>query len=99
MACRRAMEDVTAFGQTEPTGALKRAIANKADAIVLVTGKGLELDSGLVQQTLQIRKSGATKIHTVAIGDVESPVLKEIAVKTGGEYKAVSASTLRTFGE
>ena len=98
-ACRRAMEDIAAFGQSEPSNALKRAIANKADVIVLVTGKGLELDSGLVQQTLQIRKSSAAKIHTVAIGDIESTVLKEIAAKTGGEYKTVSASTLRSFGE
>ena len=97
-ACRRAMEDVSAFGQTDPSSALKRAIANKADTIVFVTGKGLELDAGLVQQTLQIRKTNA-KIHTVAIGDLESPVLKEIAAKTGGEYKTVSASMLRTFGE
>jgi hypothetical protein len=93
------MEDVSAFGQTDPSNAIKRAFANKADTIVLVTGKGLELDTGLVQQTMQIRKNNPTKIHTVAVGAVDSPVLKDIAARTGGEYKTVSASMLRTFGE
>jgi hypothetical protein len=98
-ACRRATEDITAFGQGEPTAALRRAFANKASVIILATGKGLELDPGLVQQTLQIRKDSPTRIHTIAIGDVESPVLKEIAAKTGGEYKTITPSTLRAFGE
>lgn len=98
-AARRAMEDVIAFGQTDPTNALKRAIANKGDVIVLATAKGLDLDPGLVQQTLQIRKTSTVRIHTIAIGDLDSPVLKDIAAKTGGEYKTVTASTLRTFGE
>ncbi|MBC7782280.1 MAG: VWA domain-containing protein [Burkholderiales bacterium] len=98
-ACKRAMEDITAFGQSDPTNALKRAIANKADAIVLVTGKGLELEPALVQQVMQIRRTSNAKIHTVAIGDSASPVLRDIASKTGGEYKTVSASLLRTYAE
>ena len=98
-ACKRAMEDITAFGQSDPNNALKRAVANKADAIVLVTGKGLELEPALVQQVMQTRKSSNVKIHTVAIGDSASPVLREIANKTGGEYKTVSASLLRTYAE
>jgi hypothetical protein len=98
-ACRRAMEDIAAFGQSDPTSALKRAIANKADVIVLATAKGLDLDPGLVQQSMQIRKNNTTKIHTLGIGDVDSPVLKELASNTGGAYKTISASTLRSFGE
>ena len=78
---------------------MKRAIANRADAIVLVTGKGLELEPALVQQMIQIRKTSNVKIHTVAIGDSTSPVLRDIANKTGGEYKTVSASLLRTYAE
>lgn len=98
-ACKRAMEDVTAFGQSDPTNALKRAIANNAGEIVLVTGKGLELEPALVQQVMQIRRTSTAKIHTVAIGDSASPVLREIASKTNGEYKTVSASLLRTYAE
>ena len=55
------MEDITAFGQSDPTNALKRTIANKADAIVLVTAKGLELEPALVQQALKIRKSSPAR--------------------------------------
>ncbi|CAN5557640.1 hypothetical protein BH09PLA1_BH09PLA1_17170 [soil metagenome] len=98
-ACRRAMEDITAFGQSDPANALKRAIANKADTIVLVTGKGLELDPALAQQVMQIRKSSGVKIHTVAIGDSASPVLKDIANRTGAEYKTVSSAMLRIYAE
>ena len=98
-ACKRAMEDITAFGQSDSSNALKRALANKADEIVLVTGKGLELEPALAQQVSLIRKSNPAKIHTVAVGDATSPVLKEIATKSGGDYRTVSASLLRTYAE
>jgi hypothetical protein len=51
-ACRRAMEETTAFGQSDPTTALTKAIANKANVIVLATAKGLDLEPGFVEQVL-----------------------------------------------
>lgn len=98
-ACRRAMEDTTAFGQSDVTSALTKAIANKASVIVLATGKGLELDSSFIDHVMDIRKGSPAKIHTFALGDAESPVLKELAQKTGGEYKTVSPALLRSYAD
>jgi hypothetical protein len=98
-ACRRAMEETTAFGQSDATPALNKAIANKASVIVLATAKGLDLESDFVAQALAIRKSSSAKIHTFALGDSESPVLRELAQKTGAEYKTVSGALLRSYAD
>jgi hypothetical protein len=98
-ACRRAMEDTTAFGQSDVTPAMTKAIANKASVIVLATGKGLDLDSSFVEHVMEIRKNSPAKVHTFALGESESPVLKELAQKTGGEYKTVSAALLRSYAD
>jgi hypothetical protein len=98
-ALRRAIEDTTAFGQSDFTPAMTKAIANKASVIVLATGKGLDLDSNFVDQVMDIRKGSPVKIHTFALGDAESPMLKELAQRTGGEYKTVSAALLRSYAD
>ena len=98
-ACRRALEDITAFNQSDAVPALQKAVGNRPGAIVLATGKGPELDPVLVEQVTSIRKSHAVKIHTFALGDVESPVLRDIARLSGGEYKTVSAGKLREYAE
>ena len=98
-ACRRAMEETTAFGQSDPTTALTKAIANKANVIVLATAKGLDLEPGFVEQALALRKNSVVKIHTFALGESDSPVLKELAQRTGGEYKTVSPALLRSYAD
>jgi hypothetical protein len=98
-ACRRAFEDVAAFNQSDAVPALTKAVANRAGEIMLATGKGADLESSLVEQVMSIRKNNPVKVHTFALGDAESPVLRDIANRTGGQYKTVPAATLRTFTE
>lgn len=98
-ACRRAMEETTAFGQSDAASALNKAFNNKPGVIVLATGKGLDLDSSFVEMVMGLRKSGEVKVHTFALGDAESAPLKEIAQRTGGEYRTLSAGALRQFAE
>ncbi len=99
-ACRRAMEDVTAFGQSDPIPTLAKAFANHPSVVILVTGKSLELDSTLATHVLELQRvSPATKIHCIALGTAASSVLKEIATKTGGTYATLSANALRAFAQ
>jgi hypothetical protein len=98
-AARRAMDDITAFGQSDPTTALRKAIANRADLIVLATAKGLELDGAFVENAMSIRGKSTAKIDTIALGDANSSILRDLANRTGGEYRTVSAAKLRSFME
>lgn len=98
-ACRRAMEETTAFGQSDAASALNKAFNNKPGAIVLATGKGLDLDNSFVEMVMDLRKSGDVKVHTFALGDADSGPLKEIARRTGGEYRTLGAAALRQFAE
>jgi hypothetical protein len=98
-ACRRAMEDTTAFGQSDAASALNKAFNNKPGAIVLATGKGLDLDPSFVEQVMGLRRSTDVKVHAFALGDSESPALREVARRTGGEYRTLNAGALRQYAE
>jgi hypothetical protein len=98
-SCRRALEDTAAFNQSDAVPALTKAMNNRAGEIILATGKGSELEPSLLEQVLALRKGGATKIHTFALGTSDSPVLRQIAQRTGAQYKTVPPDTLREYAE
>jgi hypothetical protein len=97
---RRQIEDVYAFGATDAAPALKKAIDQRPDAIVLVTGKGADLDDGFVQMVNDTKKDVQVVIHTVAInGSGQSTALKRIAGGSGGEYRELSEAELSKYGQ
>jgi hypothetical protein len=97
---RRQIEDVYAFGATDAAPALKKAVGQRPDAIVLVTGKGADLDDSFVQMVNDVKKDVPVIIHTVAInGSGQSTALKRVAGGTGGEYRELSEAELSKYGQ
>jgi hypothetical protein len=97
---RRQIEDVYAFGATDAAPALKKAVGQRPDAIVLVTGKGSDLDDSFVQMVNDAKKDVPVIIHTVAInGSGQSTALKRVAGGTGGEYRELSEAELSKYGQ
>ena len=97
---REQFADLIAGGRTSAAGALRRAVQSKPAAIVLVTAKAFDLDEGLVKQVQAEVKGTPIKVHTVALkSDDGNPVLKDIAGKTHGEYRVVTARELRKASE
>ena len=99
-AAQRVLEGVVAFGRTDAEPAIKKALAVKPGAIVLVTAKGAELDDAFNQTMTHLQKSagGTTKIHTIAIGQ-PGEALAKIALATGGEHKSLTPGELRDAGQ
>jgi hypothetical protein len=97
---RRQIDDVYAFGATDVGPALKKALEQRPDAIVLVTGKGADLDEAFVQMVNDAKKDIPVIIHTVAInGSGQSTALKRIAGGTGGEYRELSGAELSRYAQ
>jgi len=90
------LDDVFATGQADVKPALQKAIATGAPAILLITGKFLADDFS--DEALQARQGSSVKIHCLAIGScAPSAPLKQIAQKTGGEYRERSAKDLMQY--
>ncbi|HEY7089066.1 MAG TPA: hypothetical protein VH518_13310 [Tepidisphaeraceae bacterium] len=99
-SARRALDGITAYGQTDVASALKQAVAASPDSIILATGKGWQLDDSFVDQVLKIRKDSQIKIHTFALGGSEpSAALKTISQKTGGESRLIDEGDLKRFAK
>jgi hypothetical protein len=99
-AARRALDEVSAHGQSDVTPALTRAIEAKPGTIVLATGKGYELDDSFVDVVERIRGGSDVKISTFAVGPGEpGSALKSIALRTGGRFAAVPTAALRDAAE
>jgi hypothetical protein len=97
-AAREKFAELVAGGRATAEGAVARAAASKPDVIVLVTAKSFDLDEGLVRVVQQATAGTGTKVHTVALGgDDGNNVLKNIASKTKGEFKVVTAPELRAY--
>jgi hypothetical protein len=95
-AARAALEDVGAHGQSEARSALTKAFTVTPGAIVLATAKGYELDDSFVRMVDSVRRGGKARIYTFALGSGEpGSALKTIASRTGGQFRVISASTLR----
>jgi hypothetical protein len=99
-AAQKAIDDVTAFGQGEITTAIKSAMAQQPDVLIVATGKGWDLNSKWLDDIMAIRGSSPAKIDTYSLGsDDESAPLKKLASQTGGTYHQISHAELRTFGQ
>lgn len=97
-AAERAIEGVTAFGRSDALPPLRKAIAAKPGAIVLITAKGWELDDAFTKSVESARSTSNIKIHTVAVGQ-SGDALQTIATKTGGTSISVSPGELKDFAE
>jgi hypothetical protein len=99
-ACEKLFDEVSAFGQTDVTSAMTRAVASDPAVIVLATGKGWQLDESFTKTVLGIRKDKPIKIDTFALGDAGTNTpLRDVATKTGGEFHVVSPADLRAAGQ
>jgi hypothetical protein len=99
-AARKALDDVTAHGQSDVTSALTKAIVSNPDAIVLATAKGNELDDSFVALVQKIGGTSRARIFTFAVGSGDpGTALKAIATRTGGTFTAVAPAALREASE
>ena len=93
----RAMDDVIAFGQSAVTSQIATALAEKPDAIVLITAKGFDLDdTWALSIESALKGHPPVAIHTLSIGSVgPSTGLKRLAEKSGGTYLELTAEDVR----
>jgi len=94
---RAALEDVIPYGRSEWDPALKRAIGSKPDAIVLITGKGWDLDEAFAGAFVAGIGSAGAKVYAISLGSASdvSVGLQKLAEQTGGVYHSLSVQALR----
>jgi len=101
--CEAALHDTYAEGNPEIDAALKLAIENHADTIVLVTAKAAQLADDFTQTVLTIRGESPVNIYTIGVNgdstiDPTKPgILAAIAGQTGGQFLAISSTDLGRF--
>jgi hypothetical protein len=99
-AARRALDEVNAHGQTNPTAALAQAFEARPEAIVLATAKAFELDDAFIRSVSSARKDCTARIYGFALGAGDpGAALKTIARQSGGQFRAINASELRDYRE
>lgn len=100
-AAQKAVDDVFAAGQTDIKAALKKAIDQHPDQIVIATGKGWDLDNAWLDSVMAIRGSSPVKMITYNLvsDDSISAPLQRLAERTGGSYHAVTKAQLHDFGQ
>jgi hypothetical protein len=95
---KRAVENVFAFGKSDVTTSLEKAISANPAAVILVTGKAWDLDDAFVEKVMNGRKDSETRIHTIAIGGVgQSTAFQSIAEKTEGQFRELTEGELRAM--
>ena len=92
---KTSLQDVVATGNSNFTGALKRAADLHPGAIVITTAK-FPLDDPDIAALKDLEGKGIP-IDTFAIGDVVNPPLQEASNATHGQYRQVSDHDLRNF--
>ncbi|HEV2295371.1 MAG TPA: hypothetical protein VGR35_16080 [Tepidisphaeraceae bacterium] len=98
MTIRRQIDEVFAFGATDPGPAFAKAIAQRPAAIVIATGKAADLDDSFVQMIKDTKKNVQVVIHTIGIGGSgQSTALKTVADMTGGQYRELSEAELSKY--
>jgi hypothetical protein len=98
-AAQKAIDDVAPFGQSDIQAALKLAIAQKPDTLIIATGKGWDLDNAWLDAVMTTRGQSAVKIDTYSLlSNGESAPLKKLAAQTGGSYHELDAGQLNSFG-
>jgi hypothetical protein len=75
--------------------ALKTALEQRPDVIVLATGKGWDLESKWVTDVMTARGRSSVRIDTFNLGSDDSAPLKSLATQTGGTYRTLTNSDLR----
>lgn len=94
-AAFKAFENVIGYDNTELKPTLDRAIAVNPDAIVIATAKGLYLEEDTLAVFDAALQSTLIKVYAFSLGETESPVLKQVAEKTGGHYREISQTQLK----
>lgn len=97
-ACRKALADTVATGNSHLSGPLKKAVAEHPDAIVIATAKwDLDRDD---RDALAEAQGAGIKLYTFGLGAApESGDLKLAASASGGQFKHLSAGDLNTAAE
>jgi hypothetical protein len=90
-------EDVVSYGNTDLKPTVEKAAKAGAGTIVIVTAKGFMLEDADAPAVRAALKGTPIKVHTVALGETDSPVLKQIAEQTGGQYRAMQYNQLRSL--
>jgi hypothetical protein len=92
---RKEVAGVVGYGQTKVDNAVKKAVQNKPDAIVLIAVKQY-LDDDFVQKVKRARGDSGAKVFTFSLWQPWlKPQLEQLATETGGTYKDVSVNELR----
>jgi hypothetical protein len=99
-AARRALDEITAFGQTDLKPSLERAVMERPGAVVIATAKGWDLDAAFVSMASDVVGGSGVKVHCFAVGDGgASKPLQTVAQRTGGEYRELQPADLRSFAQ
>lgn len=94
-AAFKAFENVIGYDNTELKPTLERAMTVNPDAIVIATAKGLYLEEDTLVLFDAALQGTLTRVYAFSLGETESPVLKEVAEKTGGRYREISQTQLK----
>jgi hypothetical protein len=94
-AAGQAFENVIGYDNTDLKPTLERAVAVNPDAIVIATAKGLYLEEDTLAVFDAALQGTVVKVYAFSVGETESPVLKQVAEKTGGRYRELSQTQLR----
>jgi hypothetical protein len=96
---KQRFEDVVAYGKTDLTPTVAKALKSKPDVLVIATAKESALDDDAAAQVEEVlRKSKTTvTVHTLSLGEFGSPALKQIAEQSGGQYREVRVNQLQSF--
>jgi hypothetical protein len=89
--------DIPQGRSTQIGSSLSRALASSPSDVVVITGKGWQLDDAFADEVLGLRKQSSVRIHSVSIGDDSAP-LRKIAETTGGAYRVYSADRFKQLG-
>jgi len=102
--CEDALRDEYAQGNTQVDGALRQAMDQRPDAIVLVTAKAAQLSDDFVRTVMSIRGDSGVRIYTVGINgdstmDPSKPgILADLAARTDAAFLSLTAADLSKFG-
>ena len=96
--CRKKFEDLTTSGRTDIGPVIAEAMKRNPQVIVIATAKGINLDDTTVTQVEKARAGKSVVIHTVDLTRTAdgASVLQAISTKSGGVYKHIEPSALRS---
>ena len=97
-SCRTKLRDVFATLHPSVAPAIKRAMAQKPAAVVIISGNDF-LQDDFVKAVMDAHKGAPTKIHTVGVRTGSAgeawTALKTVAERTHGEFKEIGVEDLR----